>query len=277
MKEYKVIIDASKKQWLPNLKEVFQYKDLLYTLAYRDFKVRYAQTFLGFLWSFARPLATLGVLFIIFGKAVKVDTQGVSYPLFAICGMSAWTYFSFVMTQAGGSLIFSQNMLKKIYFPRLVIPLSKALLGLIDFAVVLILIAGLLIYFGYMPSTNIAFLPLFILLALISALGIGIWISALSIRYRDFQQITPFIVQFGFFITPVAYPSEALSSSLSATGMLLYYLNPAAGIVEGFRWSILGVGHLTDAVWISIGVSLLLFITSLFYFRKMEETMADII
>ncbi len=277
MKEHKVIIDANKKGYLPNLKEVFRYKDLLYTLAYRDFRVRYAQTFLGFLWSFAKPLATLGVLFIIFGKAVKVDTQGVPYPLFAICGMSAWTYFSFVMTQAGSSLIFSQNMLKKIYFPRLVIPLSKALLGLVDFAIVLLIIVGLLLYFQYTPSINLAYLPLFVLLAVVSALGIGIWISALSIRYRDFQQITPFLVQFGFFITPIAYSSTALTNNLSSAGMLLYYLNPAAGIVEGFRWSILGVGELSDAVWISISVSLLLFVTSLFYFRKVEETMADII
>lgn len=194
---YKLVVDADKKRLKLNLKEPFQYRDL---------RVRYAQTFLGLAWAVLQPLATLVIFTLVFGRAIKVDTGDVPYPLFAVCGMAAWSYFSFVLGQSGNSIITSQEMVKKIYFPRLVIPLSKALVGFVDFAIALAFIIALLLYYGIMPSANLIFLPFFILLTLVASLAVGIWLSALTIRCRDFQHIVPFMVQFGLYATPVGCP-----------------------------------------------------------------------
>jgi len=273
----KVIIDASKSFWQLNLKELFSYKDLFYTLAYRDFRVKYAQTFLGFIWAFIQPALTLLVFALLFSKGLQVDTQGVPYLLFASCGLAAWTYFSSVLSQAGSSIIGAQGMVQKIYFPRLVIPLSKAVVGLIDFGITLGIILVLMIFYQFAPSPNIIFLPLFLLAAIISALGVGIWLSALTIRYRDFQHIIPFLVRFGMFLTPVAYPASIIVKKIPAWASVIYYLNPIAGIVEGFRWCILGTEPPGPLSYISFGVVLLIFISSLFYFKKVEKTIADIV
>ena len=273
----KVVIDANKSFWHLNLKELFEYKDLFYTLAYRDFRVRYAQTFLGLAWAFIQPVLTLGVFALLFGRGLQVDTGGVPYLLFAACGFAGWVYFSNVMSQAGGSIIGAQSMVQKIYFPRLVIPLSKAVVGLIDFGISLLIILLLLIVYQYPPSPNIVFLPLFVLAAIISALGVGIWLSALSIRFRDFQHIIPFLVRFGMFFTPVAYPAEIVVKRIPHWLSIIYYLNPIAGIVEGFRWSVLGGEPPSRLAYISFIVIILLFITSLFYFKKVEKTIADIV
>src|SRR5690606_16479509 len=173
----RVVIDANKSFWHLNLKELFEYKDLFYTLSYRDFRVRYAQTFLGVAWAFIQPVLTLGVFALLFGRGLQVDTGGAPYLLFAACGFAGWVYFSNVMSQAGGSIIGAQSMVQKIYFPRLVIPLSKAVVGLIDFSISLLIILLLLIAYQYPPSPHIVFLPLFVLAAIISALGVGIWLS----------------------------------------------------------------------------------------------------
>jgi len=273
----KVIIDASKSFWQLNLKELFDYKDLFYTLAYRDFRVKYAQTFLGFIWAFIQPVLTLLVFALLFSRGLQVDTQGVPYPLFAACGLAAWTYFATVMGQAGNSIIGAQSMVQKIYFPRLVIPLSKALVGLIDFGITLALILLLMAYYQFVPSHNIVFLPIFILAAIISALGVGIWLSALSIRFRDFQHIVPFLVRFGMFFTPVAYPSSIIVNRIPEWASVIYFLNPIAGIVEGFRWCIFGTNPPGILSFISLGVVLVLFVSSLFYFKKVEKTIADIV
>jgi lipopolysaccharide transport system permease protein len=273
----KVVIDASKSFWHLNLKELFDYKDLFYTLAYRDFKVRYAQTFLGFAWAFIQPALTLLVFSLLFSRGLQVDTQGVPYLLFAASGLAAWTYFSTVMGQAGGSIIGAQSMVQKIYFPRLVIPLSKAVVGLIDFGITLCIIFMLMLYYRYVPSPNIIFLPLFLLAAILSALGVGVWLSALSIRYRDFQHIVPFLVRFGMFLTPVAYPASIIVSKIPAWASVIYFLNPIAGVIEGFRWCIFGTNPPGTLSYISFGVILFLFISSLFYFKKVEKTIADIV
>lgn len=273
----KVIIDANRSIWHLNLRELFDYKDLFYTLAYRDFRVKYAQTFLGFAWAFIQPVLTLLVFSLLFSRGLQVDTQGVPYLLFAACGLAAWTYFSSVMGQAGSSIIGAQGIVQKIYFPRLVIPLSKAVVGLIDFGITLGVIFFLMLYYQYVPSSNIIFLPAFILAAIISALGVGIWLSALSIRYRDFQHIVPFLVRFGMFFTPVAYPSSIIVNRIPDWASVVYFLNPIAGIVEGFRWCILGTNPPGMLSYISFGVVLLLFISSLFYFKKVEKTIADIV
>lgn len=273
----KVIIDANKSFWHLNLKELFEYKDLFYTLAYRDFRVKYAQTFLGFVWAFIQPALTLLVFSLLFGRGLQIDTQGIPYLLFAACGLTAWTYFSAVMGQAGSSIIGAQGMVQKIYFPRLIIPLSKALVGLIDFGITLLIIFLLMLYYQYVPSSNIIFLPIFVLAAIISALGVGIWLSALTIRYRDFQHIIPFLVRFGMFFTPVAYPSSIIVSRIPDWASIVYFLNPIAGIVEGFRWCVLGLDPPGVLSFISFGVVFLLFISSLFYFKKVEKSIADIV
>lgn len=273
----KIVVDANKNTFSLNLKELFSYRDLFLILAYRDLRVRYAQTFLGLTWAVLQPMLTLLIFTLVFGRFVKVDTGGVPYPVFALCGMVAWTYFAFVMNQSGNSIIGAQEMVKKIYFPRLVIPLSKALVGLVDFFIAFSLLLVLLIYYRVPLSENVITLPFFILLTIISSLAAGIWLSALSIRFRDFQHITPFLVQVGLYATPIAYPGEAVIGTLPEWGVFLFYLNPMAGIVEGFRWSILNQGALHSVSFISYGVVVVLFVTGLFYFRSVERVMADIV
>lgn len=273
----KIIIDANKRRLTLNLRELFSYKDLFLIFAYRDYRVRYAQTMLGLIWAFLNPMATLLIFILVFSKAAGVSTGSIPYPLFAICGMSAWTYFSVVMSQSGSSIIAAQGMVQKIFFPRLIIPLSKALVGLIDFGITFLFIIGLLIYYHFVPSVHIVFLPLFILMTILSALGVGVWLSALTIRYRDFQHIIPFMVQFGLYITPTAYPSEILIRSLPKWATSIYYLNPMAGVIDGFRWSILGGNPPGFFAYISFTIVIVLFISSLFYFKRIERVMADIV
>ena len=274
---HRTIVDADKQKLSLNLRELFNYRDLFLILAYRDLRVRYAQTFLGFFWAFLQPAATLLIFTVVFGKAVKVDTGGVPYPLFAITGMTAWTYFAFVLNQSGNSIIGAQEMVKKIYFPRLVIPLSKAVVGFVDFAIAFLFLAVMMLVYSFAPSENILYLPLFILLTIISALAVGIWLSALTIRYRDFQHVVPFLVQFGLYATPTAYPAKTIINSLPDWAVAIYYLNPMAGVVEGFRWSVLGGAPPSNYAYISFALTGVLFISSLFYFRKVERVMADIV
>jgi lipopolysaccharide transport system permease protein len=232
----KIVVDANSSSYKIDLKELRHYRDLFYILAYRDLRVRYAQTFLGFIWALLQPLATLLIFILVFGMALKVDTGGIPYPLFAISGISMWTYFGFVLNQSGNSVIGAQEMIKKIYFPRLVIPLSKAVVGFVDFGVALLMLVLLMVVYEFSPSINIIFAPLFILLNIIAALSVGIWLSALTIRYRDFQHVIPFLVQFGMYATPVAYPARLVSDKYQ----LIYNLNPMAGVIQGFRWSVFG-------------------------------------
>jgi lipopolysaccharide transport system permease protein len=270
---HKLIIDANHKNFGLNLKEIIAYKDLFLILAYRDLRVRYAQTFLGLLWAILQPLFTLLIFVLIFGKGIKVDTHAVPYPLFALSGLSAWTYFAFVMNQAGNSIIGAQGMIQKIYFPRLIIPLSKAVVGLVDFLVTLVFLIILMVWFKFSPSANILYLPVFMLLTMVAALGVGIWLSALTIRYRDFQHVVPFMVQFGLYASPIAYPASLIPYNYQT----IYYLNPMAGIVEGFRWSIVGGEPVQLLSYISFSVAIILFVSGLFYFRKVEKIMADIV
>jgi lipopolysaccharide transport system permease protein len=210
---------------------------------------------------------------LIFGKGIKIDTGNVPYPLFALSGLSAWTYFAFVMNQAGNSIIGAQGMIQKIYFPRLIIPLSKAVVGLVDFTVTLFFLICLMVWFRFVPSANVVLLPFFLLMTIIAALGVGIWLSALTIRYRDFQHIVPFMVQFGLYATPIAYPATLIPVEYQ----LLYHLNPMAGIVAGFQWSIVGGAELQPFAFLSFTIACVLFISGLLYFKKVERVMADIV
>lgn len=268
------VIDAEKSGIFPNLKELYRYRDLFITLSWRDFRVRYAQTTIGFLWAFLQPAITLLILSLVFGRFVGVETT-VPHLLFTVAGMIIWTYFAYVMTNSGNSIIANQGMVKKIYFPRLIIPLSKAVVGLIDFGITLIMLVVLMIYYGVAPTSNVWLAPLFILIGMIAALGAGIWLCALTVRYRDFQYIVPFIVQIGLYITPIAYPAEFATQNLPKWAAALYYLNPMAGVVQGFRWTLFGGEAPGDLFWVSLIMVLFLFVSSLFYFRKVEGDMAD--
>ncbi|MBP7807790.1 MAG: ABC transporter permease [Bacteroidia bacterium] len=274
---YSLSVDASGSGLNLNLKELFKYKDLFFVLAYRDLRVRYSQTFIGLLWAFIQPAATLLILCLVFGRFVNVNTNGIPYPVFAITGVALWNYFSFVLSQSGSSLINAQEMVKKIYFPRLIIPLSKAVVGLVDFAVAMLILVMLFIYYGITPGKEVVFLPVFIVLTIFSSLSIGVWLSALSIRYRDFQYVLPFLIQFGLYLSPIAYPTQVVINNLPSWAVFLFYLNPMTGIIEGFRWCLFG-GHLpSHYFWISISFVSVLFFSGLFYFKKVERTMADII
>jgi lipopolysaccharide transport system permease protein len=272
----KLVIDANRSRFSLNLRELFAYRDLFLILAYRDLRVRYAQTFLGLLWAFIQPLFTLVIFTLVFGRAIGVAKDipaHIPYVLYAACGMSAWTYFAFVMNQAGNSIIGAQGMIQKIYFPRLIIPLSKAVVGLVDFGVSLLFILVLMVWYGFVPSSNIVFLPFYVLMGVLAALGVGIWLSALTIRYRDFQHIVPFMVQFGLYATPIAYPTSLIPEQYR----VLFYLNPMTGVVEGFRWSLLGTESPGVYAWLSFGLIAVLFLSALLYFRRVERIMADIV
>ncbi len=271
--EHKTIVEADRYSYGINFRELMQYKDLFWTFVYRDIRVRYAQTFLGLAWALIQPLVTLGIFVLVFGKAIKVDTGSIPYPVFALCGMAVWSYFAHVMSQSGQSVIGAQEMVKKIYFPRLVLPLGKALGGLIDFAIVFSFLLIFMLVQGVVPSGNLIFFPVFVVLTVLCAVGVGIWLSALSIRYRDFLHVVPFLVQIGLYATPVAYPASLVPPEYR----LIYHLNPMVGIVEGFRWSVLGTGSLSLYTGFSICLVVIIFATGLFYFRRMERILADIV
>ncbi len=268
---------TSKTNLINDLREIIEYKDLFLTLTLRDFKVKYAQTLIGLLWAFIQPIATIIIFSLIFGKAINVNTNGVEYPLFLVIGMSCWTFFSSVMMQSGNSIISSQEMIKKIYFPRLIIPLSKSIVGFVDFLIALLFVIVFMFYYGHNLDSKILYLPIFFIVLLMASLGTGIWLSALTIRFRDFQHITPFIVQFGLYASPVAYASQSIVNSLPKWLNILYFLNPIAGIIEGFRYSIIESYFLNEYFIISILSSILIFISSIFYFKKIERKIADII
>ena len=273
----RTIIDANKRRIFPDFREILRYKDLFVTLAWRDFRVRYAQTTIGFLWAFLQPIVSLVILSFVFGQVAGVDTGKIPHLLFTISGLSMWMYFAYVMANSGNSIISSQAMIQKIYFPRIIIPLSKAVVGLIELGITLMILVFLMFYFDYPPSSNIIFAPLFMIMGMLAALAVGIWLSALTVRFRDFQHIVPFMVQIGMFVSPVAYPIEEASEKVGQWAMAIYYLNPMAGVVQGFRWSVLGGPAPGNMMYISFAVVIVLFITGLMYFRKIEDKMADFI
>lgn len=269
----RTVIEAGASRFFPDFGELLKYKHLLYTLAWRDLRVKYAQTFIGFLWAFVNPIFNICILSFVFGTVAKVDTNGVPQILFTVSGLAAWTYFSTLVSDAGNSLVDAQSMIKKIYFPRLVIPLSKAISGLVDLGVTLICLIAIMIYYGVSPGVNVIYLPIFIILMLISGLTAGIIISALTTRYRDFSFVVPMLIRIGLFATPIAYPATLVPAQYK----LLYYLNPMAGIVEGFRWSLIGVGSPEPYMFYSIALLLFIAIYGLHYFAKVERIMADIL
>ena len=258
-----------------NLRDLWVYRELVFFMIWRDLKVRYKQTLLGAAWAVIQPLMTMIVFNFIFGKVAKVPTDGIPYPIFSYTALLPWGLFVTALNQASRSLTSNHNMITKVYFPRLVLPIASVLAGLVDFAIAFVILIGLMIYYRVTPAWNVLWtLPFFLLLSIITALGVALWLSAINVQYRDVNYALPFLTQFWLFITPVAYSA----SIISAKWQLVYSLNPMAGVVNGFRWALLGAGSGPDlALWISVGISLLVLISGLFYFRNMERTFADTI
>jgi lipopolysaccharide transport system permease protein len=265
----------SKHKSLFTFGELVAYRELFWMLAWRDFKIRYAQTFVGLLWAVIQPLMTILILYVVFGRFANVDTGPIPHIVYSTCGVMAWTYFAYVMTNAGNSIISAQAMVKKIYFPRIIIPLSKAVVGFIDLGITALILIALMFYFDVPLSGNVIYFPVFLVCAIISALAVGVLLSALTIRYRDFQYVIPFAVQLGLYITPTAYPAEFAISRLPEWATVLYFLNPMAGIVEGFRWSILGTPLPHTMSLLSIASMVILLIAAVLYFKRVDGKIAD--
>ncbi len=258
-----------------NLRDLWTYRELVFFMVWRDVKVKYKQTLLGMAWAVIQPVMTMLIFTFLFGKVAKLPTDGIPYPVFSFTGLLPWGLFVVALNQGSRSLVAHNNMVTKIYFPRLILPMSAVFSGLVDFAIAFVILIGLMFYYNVTPAWNLIWtLPLFLLLAIVTALGVALWLSAINVQYRDVNQALPFLTQFWLFATPVAYSS----SVISAKWQILYSLNPMAGVVNGFRWSLLGSGNGPDtALWVSAAISILLLISGLFYFRSMEKTFADTI
>jgi lipopolysaccharide transport system permease protein len=257
-----------------NLGDLWSYRELIVFMIWRDLKVRYKQTLLGATWAVIQPVLTMLVFNFIFGTVAKVPTDGVPYPIFAFTALLPWGLFTTALNTASRSLTANQNMITKIYFPRLVLPIASVLGGLVDFAIALLILIGMLIFYKVTPTAAVWTLPLFLVLALITALGVALWLSAINVQYRDVNYVLPFLTQFWLFLTPVAYSAKVISEKWQ----IVYSLNPMAGVVNGFRWALLG----TDTgpgltMGISASIALVVLMSGLFYFRSMERTFADTI
>ncbi len=269
------IVIRPSKGWVPlKLKELWEYRELLYFLVWRDVKVRYKQTVLGAAWAIIQPFFTMVVFSIFFGRLAGIPSDGVPYPIFAYCALLSWQLFSNAMAESGNSLVVNQNLITKVYFPRLVIPMAPVLAGLVDFGIAFLVLLGMMVYYGMAPTMAVVTLPLFILLAVATALAVGLWLSAMNVQYRDVRYTIPFLTQFWLFITPIAYPSSLVPEGWR----VLFGLNPMAGVVEGFRWALLGTENAPGPMLaVSVAVVVALLVGGLYYFRRMEKTFADVV
>lgn len=272
---HEVVIEPSGSWSALKLGELWEFRELLYFLAWRDVKIRYKQTVLGLAWAVLQPVITMLIFAIFFGRLAKMPSDKLPYPLFAFAALVPWTFFANGLTQASNSLVGSANLIKKVYFPRLVVPISVVLAGLPDFALSFVVLLGMMVYYGIYPQVAaLVWLPLFVLLSFVTALGVGLWLSALNVKYRDVRYIVGFLTQIWMFATPVVYPA----SLLSGRWRLIYSINPMVGVVEGFRWALLGTNAAPAIpLLISSVTAVVILITGTFYFRRMEKTFADIV
>ncbi len=266
---------APSRGWVAlKLGEIWEYRELLYFLTWREVKVRYKQTALGAAWAIIQPLFTMLVFSLFFGRLAKVPSDHIPYPLFSLAALVPWTFFANGLTQSSNSLVSSSNLISKVYFPRLAIPLSAVLSGAVDFMISFALLVGVMAFYHRTPPLRCVYLPLFFLLAFVTALGVGLWLSALNVEYRDVRYTIPFLTQFWLFATPIAYPS----SLLSGPWRTVYGLNPMAGVVEGFRWALLGTDTAPGPmIAASSCAAVLILVGGTFYFRRMEGTFADVV
>ena len=259
-----------------NLGDLWRYRELIFFLTWRDIKVRYKQTVLGAAWAIIRPVISMIVYALIFGQLANLDSEGVPYTIFTYVALLPWQLFSKAMSDTGRSMVSNRNMITKIYFPRLVIPISTVLSGLVDFLIAFVILIGMMVYYKISLTSAIWTLPLFLILTLISALGIGLWFSSLNVLYRDIGYMLPFLTEMWKYLTPVAYSAQYITG----TWAVIYSLNPMAGAVQGFRWALLGIELDASApltMSVSVGVAILVLVTGLFYFRRMERTFADMV
>ncbi len=285
--EISAIISAQSDHELPHLriepshgfvplriKDLWEYRELLYFLVWRDIKVRYKQTALGVLWAIIQPVMTMVVFSVFFGNLAKLSSDGIPYPIFSFAALVPWTLFSNGLTQATNSLVASSNLIKKVYFPRLIIPIATVLAGVIDFLLAFGVLLVLMVYYGITPTINTLWLPLFLLLTIIASLAVSLWLSALNVEYRDIKYVIPFLTQIWLFATPIAYSSTLLSEPWRT----IYGLNPMVGVVEGFRWALLGTNTQPGMMALaSSAAALILLFSGAYYFRRMEKTFADTI
>lgn len=263
-----------------NLRDLWQYRELVYFLTWRDIKVRYKQTALGAAWAVLQPVLQMVVFYLLFNRVANFSSDGVPYPIFNFAALLPWRLFAKALNDAGRSLVNNRNMITKVYFPRLVIPMASVLGGVVDFGIAFLVLAAMMAYYHFSPASIYQFqptlalcsLPLFLLLALVTALGVSLWLSALNVLYRDVAYVLPFLTELWFFITPIVYSSSEIPANLR----LIYALNPMTGVIEGFRWALLNTQTAPGPmVWVSAVVSLVILVSGLFYFRRMERSFAD--
>jgi lipopolysaccharide transport system permease protein len=269
------------KSWLDfRLRELWGFRELLFFLVWRDIKVRYKQTLLGAAWAILQPFMTMVVFTIFFGNLAGIASEGVPYPIFSYTALLVWTLVAQGLTQSSQSLVGSANLIRKVYFPRIVIPLSSILAGMVDFALAFLMLLAMMVYFGVWPGPNIVFLPLLLVIAVGTTLGTGLWLSALNVRYRDVRYVVPFLIQIWLFVTPVIYPASVVAARLEALHIpsWTYGLNPMVGVVEGFRWALLSIEiNPWPFIAASSASAVFLVVTGLLYFRHTERTIADVV
>jgi len=269
------IIIESKKGWMPvNFRELWKFRELLYFLAWRDVKVKYKQTALGVVWAIMQPLITMLIFSLLFGRLARMPSDGAPYPIFVFIGLLPWNYFAAVLGKSTNSLVAGSNLVSKIYFPRLIIPASSALASLLDLVIGIIVLGGMMVYYGVSVSAGTLLVPFLVLITLINAIGFGFWFSALNVKYRDIQQIIPFLIQIWMFVTPVIYPKSLFGEKY---GWVLL-LNPMGGVIEAFRPAVLG--HMPipwQSLLISSAIGLVVFVGGIFYFKRVERHFADVI
>jgi lipopolysaccharide transport system permease protein len=270
-----VISIRPSRGWLAiNWAELWEYRELLYFLTWRDLKVRYKQTALGVAWAMIQPFFTMVVFSIFFGNLGKMPSDGIPYPIFTYCALLPWQLFAYVLSQASASVVANERLISKVYFPRLIVPMATVLAGLVDFFIAFVVLLGMMLFYGILPTWAILILPLFLLMGVATALGVGLWLSALNVQYRDVRYAIPFLTQLWLFATPVAYPSSLVPEGWRA----LYGLNPLTGVVEGFRWALLGQSGITGLMLVISGAVIsVLLISGLYYYRRVEKTFADVV
>lgn len=274
------VIEPSRGWVAVRLDELWAYRELLYFFVWRDVKVRYKQTLLGASWAVLQPLLTMLIFTIFFGRMAGIGSEGAPYPIFSYAGLLPWTFFAQGLGGSSNSLVGAANLLKKVYFPRLIVPVASVLSGIVDFFVAFVLLLGMMAWYGVRPGPEMLLLPLFLLLAFGAALGGGLWLSALNVEFRDVRHVMPFFIQLLLFVTPVIYPASKVTAKLEEIGLpgWLYGLNPMAGVIQGFRWAILGTGaHPGPLLVAGSAVTVILLAGGLFYFRRMEKTFADVV
>ncbi len=267
---------APTKGWVSlNFQELKEYRELLFFMTWRDIKVRYKQTVIGALWAIIQPFLTMVVFSLFFGRLAGVPSDNIPYPIFTYAALVPWTFFANGLTNSANSLVSNANLIKKVYFPRLILPVSAIMSGVIDFFLAFVILLAMMLFYGIVPTVNVIWLPAFLLLAVVTSLGVGLWFAAMNVQFRDVRYAIPFLVQFWMFATPVAYPSSMIKNDLLRA---LYGINPMAGVIEGFRWALLGTETSPGAIIVvSSLAALLMLIGGLYYFKRLEKTFADVV